>query len=145
MTMQYSKNGLALTESFESCELTAYQDSGGVWTIGWGHSGPEVTEGLVWTQEQADAQLLVDTQISSDCVNSSVTVALTQDEFDALVDFTFNCGCSAFCNSTMLLLLNQGAYNAAAEQFDRWDYSGGRVVAGLLRRREAEQQEFDGV
>ena len=50
--MQYSKTGLALTEGFESCRLTAYQDLKGIWTIGWGHTGPEVVEGLVWTQNQ---------------------------------------------------------------------------------------------
>jgi lysozyme len=143
--MQYSKNGLALTESFESCELTAYQDSGGVWTIGWGHTGPEVHEGLQWSQVQADSQLMTDTASATSCVNRCVTTALTQQEFDALVDFVFNCGCPKFSSSTMLRLLNSGNYRDASAQFDLWDHVSGQVVAGLLRRREAETQEFQGV
>jgi lysozyme len=142
MTMTYSKTGTALTEQFESCRLVAYQDIRGIWTCGWGHTGPEVVEGLVWTQDQADAQLLADVQSAVNCVNGTVTVTLTQDEFDALVDFVFNVGCVAFEESTLLLLLNQGAFQASAEQFARWDHASGKVVAGLLRRREAETAEF---
>ena len=63
-------------------------------------------------------------------------------EFDALVDFAFNCGCGAFAGSTLLKLLNAGDYPGAAAQFDVWDHASGKVVAGLLRRREAETQEF---
>jgi lysozyme len=143
--MEYSKSGLALTEGFESCALTAYRDIGGIWTIGWGHTGPDVTPGLVWTQEQADAQLQADTDSAQACVNAVVLVALTQPEFDALVDFVFNVGCTAFTSSTMLKWLNRGQYAQAAQQFDLWDHAAGQVVAGLLRRREAETQEFEGV
>jgi lysozyme len=143
--MEYSKNGLALTESFEGCKLTAYQDVRGMWTIGYGHTGPEVCAGLVWTQAQAEAALLADVQNAVTHVNSLVRVALTQPEFDALVDFTFNAGGGAFANSTMLKLLNAGNYQGAAAQFDRWDMAGGQVVAGLLRRRQSETQEFQGV
>jgi lysozyme len=143
--MEYSKNGLALTESFEGCKLTAYQDVRGVWTIGYGHTGTEVCAGLVWTQAQAEAALLADIQNAVNRVNSLVHVALTQPEFDALVDFTFNVGAGAFASSTMLKLLNAGNYQGAAAQFDRWDMAGGQVVAGLLRRRQAETQEFQGV
>jgi lysozyme len=142
--MQYSLTGEHLTEQFESCQLTAYQDVNGVWTIGWGHTGPEVVEGLTWTQEEADAALMFDVQMAADCVNQAViNIQLTQDEFDALVDFVFNLGCEAFENSTMLKDLNQGNFAAAAEQFDLWDHAGGKVVAGLLRRRQAEAQLFD--
>ena len=69
-------------------------------------------------------------------------VPLTQGEFDALTDFVFNCGCGAFAGSTMLRLLNAGDYQSAAGQFDLWDHAGGQVVAGLLRRREAETREL---
>jgi len=141
--MQYSQSGEQITEQFESCSLTAYQDIKGVWTIGFGHTGPAVCAGMTMTQAQADAQLIADVRIAVDCVNKSVNVPLTQPEFDALVDFTFNCGCEAFASSTMLELLNQGAYQLAAAQFNRWDFAGGKVVAGLLRRREAEAAEFE--
>ena len=75
-------------------------------------------------------------------MNAVVTVPLTQNEFDALVDFAFNCGCNAFKSSTMLTLLNQGNYADAATQFDLWDHAAGKVVTGLLRRRQAETDLF---
>ncbi len=143
MSMIYSKSGLQLTGSFEGCRLTAYQDVKGVWTIGVGHTGPDVYEGLIITQDQADAWLLQDVQNAVNHVNSLVTVQLTQPEFDALVDFCFNVGCGAFAGSTMLKLLNAGDYAGAADQFERWDKSGGQVIAGLLRRRQTEVQEFN--
>lgn len=141
--MQYSKAGEALTERFESCRLTAYQDVRGIWTIGWGHTGLDVVEGLTWTQEQADATLLSDTESAQDTVNHLVSVSLSQNEFDSLVDFVFNVGYGNFARSTLRLLLNAGQYKAAALEFDKWDHSGGKVVAGLLRRREAETAEFN--
>jgi lysozyme len=141
--MEYSKSGLQLTERFESCKLTAYQDTGGVWTIGWGHTGPEVVAGLTITQEQADAWLADDTEYAVDAVNYLVTVPLTQAEFDALVDFVYNVGRANFFKSTLLAKLNAQDYAGAAAEFDRWDHVGGKVVAGLLRRREAEKQEFE--
>jgi lysozyme len=140
--MDYSKQGLQLTEGFESCRLTAYQDIKGIWTIGYGHVGPEVVEGLVWTQNQADIQLVMDVTRAEHTVNTCVNAALTQGEYDALVDFCFNCGCSAFKGSTMLVLLNKGDMAGAANEFEKWDHAAGVVVAGLLRRRIAEEQEF---
>ena len=142
--MQYSKFGLKqLTEAFEGCRLVAYQDLLDVWTIGWGHTGPDVHEGLVWTQEQADVTLLHDTQRAQDCVNAAVYSPITQGEFDALVDFTFNVGCSAFLKSTMLKMINAGAFQTAAKEFEKWEYAGGKKVAGLLRRRKAEEAVFN--
>lgn len=142
MDMQYSSDGLRLTESFESCRLVAYQDSKGVWTIGWGHTRG-VREGDTCTQEQADAWLLEDVQSAVDAVNRLVTVPLTQPQFDALVDFTFNAGEGNFANSTMLRLLNAGDSAGADAQFARWDMCGGAHLAGLARRRAAEAGEFD--
>ena len=142
--MIYSKNGLHLTEQFESCRLVAYQDSKGIWTIGWGHTFG-VYEGLTCTRDQADAWLLEDIQSAAGTVNRMVTVSLTQDEFDALTDFVFNAGSGNFSGSTMLRLLNQGNYAGASEQFEKWDHSGGVEIAGLLRRRKAEEGEFNGV
>ena len=141
--MEYSKAGLELTESFESCRLTAYQDIRGIWTVGWGHTGPEVVAGLTWTQDQADSQLEADVQRAVSMVNSCVTVALTQGQFDALVDFAFNLGCNAEKGSTLLKLVNQGDFEGAANEFAKWDHAAGKVVAGLLRRRQAEEQEFN--
>ena len=139
--MEYSKNGLSLTEQFESCRLTAYPDSKGVPTIGWGHTAG-VYPGQTITQEQADDFLMADVQNAVAHVNNLVHIQLTQNEFDALVDFAFNCGCGAFASSTMLRLLNAGNITGAAYEFQRWDKADGTVVAGLLRRRIAESTEF---
>ena len=141
--LQYSKQGLALTESFESCRLTAYQDVKGIWTVGWGHVGPEVCQGYTVTQVQADAQLTVDTQNAVNAVNKLVIPQLSQGEFDALVDFVFNIGTHAFGGSTMLVLLNKNDFTGAALEFAKWSHASGVVVAGLLRRRLAEVQEFN--
>jgi lysozyme len=139
--MNYSKTGLQqLTERFEGCRLVAYQDSVGVWTIGFGHTHG-VSDGLVITQPIAESWLLQDTAESVDCVNKCVRVSLSQPMFDALTDFAFNVGCGALNGSTLLKLLNAGDKENAAKEFDKWDHAGGKVVAGLLRRREAEQAE----
>lgn len=139
----YSANGLSLTEQFEGCQLSAYQDQVGVWTIGYGHTGRDVTPGLTITSDQAHALLARDIGSAVACVNNVVAVQLTQDEFDALVDFVFNLGAASFEGSTMLRLLNAGEYANAAAQFALWDHAGGAVVAGLLRRREAEASLFN--
>jgi lysozyme len=133
-----------LTEQFEGCRLTAYMDPlrPGLWTIGYGHTGPEVHTGLVWTQEQAEAALEKDVQWAVSEISRLVRVPLTQGEFDALVDFTFNVGSGNFAASTMLKLLNAGQHQAAAAQFELWDKAGGKAVAGLLRRRQAEVALF---
>ncbi|WP_420239069.1 lysozyme [Telmatobacter bradus] len=140
--MQYSQSGLHLTEQFEGCKLSAYPDSNNVPTIGYGHT-KGVQLGMVCTQTQAGAWLDEDVAWAGSEVNRLVTVPLTQPEFDALVDFTFNCGCGNFDHSHLLALVNQGDMQAAAQEFDKWDKCGGQVMAGLLRRREAEQSEFD--
>jgi len=138
----YGGKGLALTEQFEGCRLTSYQDQKGVWTIGYGHTGPTVVRGLTITLEEAEKLLIGDVQIAASFVNRVVLVELTQNEFDALVDFVFNLGRGAFESSTLLRELNTGNFAAAAAQFDLWDRAGGAVVAGLLRRRQAETGLF---
>jgi lysozyme len=138
----YSSNGLHLTEQFEGDRLVAYQDSKGVWTIGYGHTRG-VVPGMTCTQAQADQWLAEDIAWAESEVNKLVhTPLLTQQEFDALVDFTFNCGCGNFDHSTLLKLVNAGDMAHAAEEFEKWDKCGGKVVAGLLRRREAEAAMF---
>lgn len=139
----YGGKGLALTEQFEGCRLTAYQDQVGVWTIGYGHTGPEVCAGMTITLEQAEALLAKDVSTAAAFVNRVVQVELTQEEFDALVDFVFNLGAGTFARSTLLRLLNTGDFASAAAQFAVWDRAGGAVVAGLLRRRQAETALFN--
>lgn len=139
--MKYSKQGLELTEKFEGVRLFSYLDQVGVPTIGYGHTR-NVTLGMACTQNQAVAWLLEDAAICENDVNVNVKVPLTQGEFDALVDFCFNLGCRSLNGSTLLKLLNEGDYEDAANEFAKWDHAGGKVVAGLLKRRLEEKQEF---
>lgn len=139
--LNYSKNGLALTELFEGDVLTAYQDQKGVWTIGYGHTAG-VRPGQTITQDQAVQFLFEDVSSAVACVNKAVTVKLSQPQFDALVDFVFNLGSGNFRASTLLRDVNAGNFPAAVSQFDLWDHCGGVVNNGLLRRREAEAKEF---
>lgn len=137
----YSKTGLEITKRFEGCKLKAYRDVAGTLTIGYGHTNG-VIFGQTCTQEQADFWLLQDTHNAANAVNRFVTIQLTQPEFDALTDFCFNLGISAFHKSTMLKDLNAGNIAEAAAQFPLWDHADGKVIAGLLLRRLAEQTEF---
>lgn len=139
--MTYSESGMLLTRSFEGCLLGAYQDQKGVWTIGWGHT-KDVKEGDTCSWNQAQLWLWEDLLESVDAVNNLVNVPLTQGQFDALVDFVYNLGVGNFESSTLLRDLNAGDMDAAANEFDKWDHVSGQVVAGLLRRREAETKEF---
>ncbi len=140
---KYSADGLALTKSFEGLELTAYQDSVGVWTIGYGHTGTDVHPGLTITEEQASILLAADVAWAVTCVNKSVKSAINQNQFDALVDFTFNLGCASLGQSTLLRLLNAGDSAGAAKEFLRWNKAGGKVLKGLTRRRQAETDLFN--
>ena len=115
--MKLSPNGVKLLHGSEACRLTAYQDVKGVWTIGWGHIGPSVCKGLTWTQAQADAQFAIDVSGAEHSVNAGVSAPISQNQFDALVDFTFNVGSGAFSGSTLLRLLNHRDYEGASEQF----------------------------
>ena len=140
--MKYSKSGLALTERFEGCRLVAYWDPlGKVWTIAYGHTRG-VHAGMTCTQEQAVRWLLEDIAFAEQNVNTHVTIPITQGEFDALVDFAFNCGSANLDSSTLLKLVNAGDMEHAAKEFEKWDHAGGKEVAGLLRRRLAEEAEF---
>lgn len=138
----YSADGLRLTESFEGLRLEAYRDSVGVWTIGYGHTGPDVTQGLEITSDQAETLLAADIAWAEAVVNRAVKVSITQGQFDAMVDFVFNMGGANFVRSTLLRLLNAGDYFGAAEQFMRWNKAGGKVLEGLTRRRAAERALF---
>ena len=139
--MNISEAGLDFIKEHEGCRLEAYQDSVGVWTVGVGHTGPLVVKGLVITQDEADDLLRHDVAVAVKCVTGLVTVPLTQEEFDALCSFTFNLGCTALRNSTLLRKLNAGEDGIATE-FLKWDHAGGKQVAGLTKRRADEAALF---
>lgn len=139
--MNYSKNGLHLTEQFEGCKLHAYLDQGGVATIAYGHV-KGIRLGMSCTQEQAEAWLLEDVAEAEHAVNALVKVPLTQNQYDALVDLCFNTGTGNFQHSTLLKLLNVGAMDRASQEFQLWNRAGGIVRDGLTRRRLAEKDLF---
>ena len=141
---RYSDAGLALTKRYEGLRLAAYQDPGGVWTIGYGHTGKDVVAGREISPLEAEALLRADLRTAIDCVNTAVRVALEQNHFDALVDFCFNAGRGNFVRSTLLQLINTKDLSGAAGQFDLWINIAGQPSRGLLRRRAAEKAMFLG-
>ncbi|MFQ2386766.1 lysozyme [Aeromonas dhakensis] len=152
-----SPHGISLMHYFETCKLSAYPDPGSKngepWTIGWGHTGPEVKPGLEWTQQQADSVFVDDLRRFERDVLSLVKVPLTQGQFDALVSFAYNVGSDidadtipeGLGDSTLLRKLNAGDYDGAAREFRKWNKNDGKVMRGLTRRRVAEECLFRGM
>lgn len=138
-----SEVGEQLTEESEGDRLTAYRGIDDIWTIGYGHTGPDVHEGLVWTEDEARAALVADKASARAAIQRYVKVPLTENEFAALEDFDFNVGDGNFQGSTLLKMLNSGDYAGAAKQLELWDHVHGQVVAGLLKRRLAEEALFN--
>jgi lysozyme len=139
--------GLALIQQFEGCarlrpdgRYEAYPDPGtgsAPWTIGWGATGRGIGPGTVWTRQQCDARLEADLARFAREVDRAVGSAPTsQAQFDALVSFHYNTG--AIARATLTRLHKAGEFDAAAAQFGRWVHAGGRRLAGLVRRRQAE-------
>jgi lysozyme len=114
----------------------AYKDTKGIWTIGVGHTGPEVVEGLTISDAEIDRLLEEDIKWAEDAVNA-VKAPLNQNMFDALVSFVFNIGATAFANSTMKRLLDVGDYRGAWQQFDRWV-----IPKEITGRRMDEKKQF---
>jgi lysozyme len=140
--LSYSEEGIAMTKNFEGLRLTAYQDVAGVWTIGYGHTGSGVCLGLQISEAEAEAYLRLDLMEAIACVNRAVTVPLSQNQFNALVDFCFNAGRGNFLQSTLLRKVNDNDFRGAVAQFPMWVHAGGRVASGLVRRRKAEAAMF---
>ena len=141
--MNISKEGIALIKKFEGCELEAYKCAAGVWTIGYGHT-KDVKEGDSITKEDAESMLVEELQEYSNDVDISVKVDLKQNEFDALVSWTYNLGPTNLNSSTMLRVLNEGKHDDVPTQIKRWNKAGGEVLKGLVRRRNAEALMFEG-
>lgn len=134
--------GENLIKDFEEFRSKAYQDQGGVWTCGWGHTGSDVTESTTCTPEQAEEWFRHDTQAAVRGVDASLTTNVNQNQFDALTSFTFNVGVGAEAHSTLARLVNARDFTNAAAEFQRWDHVNGVQNAGLLRRRLAERALF---
>lgn len=146
MKKTISEIGLKLIAQFEGCYLQAYLCPANVWTIGIGTTiypnGVKVKKGDKCTLEQAHEYLAHDMIEFEKTVNDSVKVPLSQNQFDALVSLTYNIGSAAFKNSTLLKKLNAKDFTGAADQFPVWNKGGGKVLKGLVRRREAERALF---
>ncbi len=141
--MNTSAEGIALIKKFEGCELKAYQCSAGVWTIGYGHT-KDVEEGDTISKDQAEEMLVEELHEYENYVNEYVNVALSQNQFDALVSWVYNLGPANLKSSTMLKVLNDGKYEEVPYQMKRWNKAGGKVLDGLVRRREAEALLYQG-
>ena len=142
-TMIISIPGIELLTHFEGLRLEAYQDSVGVWTIGYGHT-KGVTPSMKITESQANNLLKTELIEYQNYINDMVKVELSQCEYDALVCWVYNLGPTNLRESTLLKVLNQGDKFLVPEQIRRWNRAGGKVLKGLVRRREAEALMFAG-
>ena len=148
-----SAAGIALIKRFEGCGslrpdglVEAYPDpgtGGAPWTIGWGATGPDIGPATIWTQAQCDARLAQDIERhAADVANALQGAPTTQAQFDALVSFHYNTG--AIWRATLAEKHKAGDYAGAAEEFARWTRAGGKVLKGLVRRRQAEAKLYAG-
>lgn len=144
--MRISDKGISLIKQFEGLKLTAYQDSVGVCTIGYGWTQPvdgkPIRPGMTIKEETAERLLRTGLVGYESDVSKLVKVKLTQGQFDALVSFAYNLGARALSTSTLLKKLNAGDYAGGADEFPRGNKAGGNVLPGLTRRREAERALF---
>ena len=141
--MNISQEGISLIKKFEGCELKAYQDSVGVWTIGFGHT-KGVKEGDEITQDMAETMLEEEMPEYEGYINNMVSAPLKQCQYDALCAWVYNLGPTNLKESTLLKLLNAGDYHLIPSQIKRWNKAGGETLKGLIRRREAEALLFEG-
>jgi lysozyme len=143
--MTWCDESLKLIKQFEGCRLKAYPDpatGAAPWTIGYGATGTKIGPGTVWTQVQADQDLLDRVVSLGSFIDSEVKIPLTDEEKAALASFTYNVGRGNFDHSSLLRLLNAGDIEGAAKEFPKWDLAAGKVMAGLVTRRSGEMAEF---
>lgn len=138
MTRQISAEGLAHVKRWEGLRLDSYRDVAGVWTIGYGHTGSPAAPGVSITEAEAEVLLRSDLSTAETAVAQMVKVPLSDEQHAALVSFVFNVGVTAFAKSTLLKVLNDGAYDEVPAQLQRWVFAGGKRTPGLVNRRAAE-------
>lgn len=145
--MRTSDRGISLIAEHEGWVPTIYKDAAGYPTIGYGHlllPGEEIKFRNGITKEQGRELLRQDIKVAEDAVNKYVNASMTQNQFDALVSFTYNVGGGNFQNSTLRKRVNEGRITDAANEFLRWIRAGGKVLLGLQRRRAKERKMFLG-
>lgn len=137
-----NNQGISMIVNHEKCKLKSYVCPAGVLTIGYGHTGRDVKNGMEITQADAERILLSDLEKFCAAVERLVKVPLSDNQFAALVSLCFNIGEGAFGKSTLLKKLNAGDIIGAVQEFPKWNRGGGKVLPGLVRRREDEQRLF---
>lgn len=138
------KNLYDIVKRFEGCKLQAYKCPAGVWTIGWGSTGPDVSEGSKWTQQQADARLEADLdKFMAGVLRYSPVLNDHPNRLAAVTSFAYNLGLGNYQKSTLRKHIDANKWDDAAKEFPKWNRAGGKVLAGLTRRREAEQDLFN--
>jgi lysozyme len=146
LIVRTSDSGLSILKQFEGLRLNAYKDSVGVWTIGYGHTSmagePFVMAGLKITNQEAENILRRDVVKYERAVESKLTRVPNQNQFDAMVSLCYNVGGGNFAKSSVLRFFNAGQDAKAANAFLAWNKAGGRVFAGLTRRRGAEMELY---
>lgn len=143
--MVISDKGIGIIKEFEGFRSSAYKCSAGVWTVGYGSTvinGDKVKACDKVSREEAERLLRVEANRLAGELKKIILVPLNQNQIDALISFTYNIGLSAFSKSTMLKLINAKEFNAASFQFDRWNKANGRVLPGLVARRNKEEELF---
>lgn len=145
--MKINQASVDLVKEFEGLRLTAYQDSVGVWTIGYGTTaaagvGITPAKGMTITQAQAEMYLKRGLDKFAKQIEPNIRRAVNENQFGAMVSLAYNIGPGAFNKSTLLKRLNAGDTQGAADQFLVWNKAGGKVLAGLTRRRKAERELF---
>jgi GH24 family phage-related lysozyme (muramidase) len=140
--MTASDKAIALIKQWEGCKLEAYTDSAGIWTVGYGTTGPGIQEGTTISQRTAEGMLLDRVQTLVYLISDYVKPILTQNQFDALVSLVYNIGITAFKGSTLLRCINLRQWSQAAGEILRWDHVGALESEGLKARRKAESALF---
>ncbi len=144
--MKTGPRAIALMHHFEGCKLTAYRCPAGIWTIGWGDTGPHVKPGMVWTQAQADAAFVdrLAREFEPGVMRAIGDAETSAGQFGAMVALAYNIGVGAFSRSSVARHHKAGDHAKAGAAFLMWNKAGGRVLAGLTRRRTAERLLYDG-
>lgn len=140
--MTLTREGIDLIKGFEGCRLSVYKDVGGLLTVGYGHRTPLLQYTRI-TQEQADTFLADDLANVCKQVANVLKVQLNDNQYSALVSFTFNLGIGTLLNSTLLKLINKNDLEDASKEFIKWCHVGKVEMSGLLLRRQAEQALFE--
>ncbi len=131
-----------LIKDLEGLKLKSYRDSGGIWTIGYGSTGPDINEGIVWTKEDCEKRLALDLMVREKQLKHVIQIPLTENQKAAIMSFLYNIGFDAFKKSTFLKKLNNCDVAGAADQMLRWNKCNGEIVEGLNNRRARERAVF---